>query len=76
MSETIKIDGLKYSIKEFSDAGKAIYPHLIFCAGMIRQLNSETALLLKAKNGYIADLKMEITERKSGVDFDMLFMDD
>ncbi|MDC0869445.1 hypothetical protein OAP82_10500 [Paracoccaceae bacterium] len=76
MSDAITIDGQKYSSQELSDSGKILSQHLIFSAEMIRQLNAETALLLKAKNGYIADLKMEITEQKSGVDFNMLFRED
>ena len=76
MTNTVFIDGEEYSVASFSDEGRSVFTQLLFSSERIRQLNAETALLMKAKNGYIADLKMEITEKKSGMNFKTLFMDE
>jgi hypothetical protein len=76
MTNTFFIDGEEYSVASFSDEGRSVFTQLLFSSERIRQLNAETALLMKAKNGYISDLKMEITEKKSGVNFETLFMDE
>ena len=40
------------------------------------ELTNQQALLTKAKNAYIADLKMEIVQGRTGVDLGALFSDD
>jgi len=42
----------------------------------IQEKQNLIALLLKAKNAYIADLNAEIVQERSGVDLGALFADD
>ena len=49
---------------------------LKFTRYMLNELNNQQALLTKAKNGYIADLKTEIVQGRTGVDLSDLFSDD
>jgi len=68
MTKNIKIDGLDYPIEAFSDETRLVVDQLFFIVEMLKKLHAESAILLRAKNGYISDLKMEIIEKKSGVD--------
>ena len=42
----------------------------------LNEISNNLALLAKAKNGYIEDMKTEIIQERTGVDFDDLFSDD
>jgi hypothetical protein len=42
----------------------------------IQKLMNERAVLTRAKNAYIDDLKLEVVESKSGLDIGALFSDD
>jgi len=42
----------------------------------VQALSNQKALLTKAKNAYIANLKSEIVQGRTGVDLGALFSDD
>ena len=44
--------------------------------GLSQEGRDLVARLTKAKNAYIADLKLEIVQRRTGVDLGALFSDD
>ena len=71
-----KLDGLSYKIADLSDEGRDILQQLIFARTNLLELRNQHALLSKAKNAYIGDLKSDIVEGKSGVDLGALFSDD
>jgi len=76
MNKKFKIDGLDYNLDDLSDKGHKILKQLSFINEKLQSLNSQKALLNRARNGYIQDIKIEIIEKKSGVDLDGLFLGD
>ena len=76
MVGNISLDGEIYSIGSLNDKSTDIFRDLQFVLKKIEQLNAEVALLNRAKNAYIADLKSEVVESKSGIAFDTLFTDE
>ena len=73
MGDSLRIDGAVYEISQFSEELKKIVAELIFVQSKLNELQNNLALLSRAKNGYIVDLKSEIVELRTGVDFDDLF---
>jgi hypothetical protein len=76
MHQKVKIDDRYYSIEHFSHDGKFLIQSLIFGAERLNHLSVRKAFMLRAKNGYISDLKLEITEMKLGVDIGALFSEE
>jgi hypothetical protein len=56
-----------------SDEAKVLVARLQHMDRMFEEKSNLLALLTKAKNAYIADLKAEIIKEKTGVDFSTLF---
>ena len=56
--------------------GKALLERLTFSHSQLQALSNQMALLTKAKNAYIADLKSEIVQGRTGIDLGALFSDD
>lgn len=74
--QKFQLDGLSYKIADLSDEGRDILQQLIFARTNLLELSNQHALLSKAKNGYIGDLKADIVEGKSGIDLGALFSDE
>lgn len=55
--------------------GRALYDRLRFVEGRLQELANMQALLTKARNAYIADLKLEMVQGRSGLRFSDLFSD-
>ena len=70
------IDGVEYSTDGLSEEGSVLVKQLQFTQLRLDELSNQKALMTKAKNAYIADLKMEIVKERSGVDLSALFTDD
>ena len=76
MRQEFRIDGVSYDTEDLSEEGKALLGRLQFARLTLHELTNQLALLTKAKNAYIADLKMEIVQGRTGVDLGALFVDD
>lgn len=76
MSRSFRIDGVEYDADKLSAEGSALVDRLMFVQRQTVELFNEQAVLNKAKNAYIADLKAEIVEGRTGVDLGVLFSDD
>ena len=76
MENFFALEGHNYNLNHLSDEGRIAYEKLIFVHHMSRELTAEHAVLTRAKNAYIEDIKEEIVQNKSGVDFTSLFQDD
>ena len=76
MSESFWIDGVEYSTEDLSKEGCNLVKQLKFTQLKLHELSNQQALMKKAGNAYIADLKMEIVRERSGVDLSALFTDD
>lgn len=76
MSRRFRIDGVEYSAAALSSEGQALVERLTFAQLRLQELLNQQALLTKAKNAYIADLKAEIIKGRTGVDLAALFSAD
>ncbi len=73
MSKKINIDGVEYDLDSLSPEAKAILGKLQHTDTQIKDTTNLCALLTRAKNSYVQDLKREMIEGKSGVDIASLF---
>ena len=76
MVQKFIIDGLDYNAAAFSEEAKALVSRLSYIQIRLNEINNNLALLAKAKNGYIEDMKTEIIQERTGVDFSDLFSDE
>ncbi|MGJ8590393.1 MAG: hypothetical protein ACSHXW_20060 [Yoonia sp.] len=76
MSQRFRIDGVEYATDVLSQEGRDLVARLTFARLTLQELNNQQALLTKAKNAYIADLKSEIVQGRTGVDLGAMFSDD
>ena len=73
MSQKINVDGVEYDFESLSPEAKAILEKLQHTDTQIQDNKNLSALLTRAKNSYIHELKREMIEGKSGVDIASLF---
>ncbi|MFP1646612.1 hypothetical protein [Pontitalea aquivivens] len=76
MAETpqiLRLDGEDYDLSKASEEAKALVARLQHLDRLFEEKSNLMALLTKAKNAYIADLKTEIIKEKTGVDLSTLF---
>ena len=76
MTKSVRIDNVEYDMEQLSQAGRDLCERLSFTQSRLQEYNNMLALLMKAKNAYIADLKTEIVKGRTGVDLGALFSDD
>jgi hypothetical protein len=76
MTKSVRIDNVEYDMEQLSQAGRDLYERLSFTQSRLQEYNNMLALLMKAKNAYIVDLKTEIVKGRTGVDLGALFSDD
>ena len=76
MTQYFRLDGVEYDVSDLSERGQTLVDRLVFVRTQIIELSNQAALLSKAKNAYIADLKFEIIEGRSGVNLGALFSGD
>jgi hypothetical protein len=71
--QILRLDGEDYDLSKASAEAKALVARLQHLDHMFEEKSNLMALLTKAKNAYIADLKTEIIKNKTGVDLSSLF---
>lgn len=76
MTKRFRIDGAEYDAGMLPPEGQALVERMTFAQFRLQELMNQQALLTKAKNAYIADLKSEIVQGRTGLDFGELFGDD
>ena len=76
MTKRFRIESVEYDIEQLSQQGRDLCEHLNFTLSSLQELNNMLAVLSKAKNAYISDLKTEIVRGRTGVDLGALFSDD
>ena len=76
MTQRFKIDGIEYETSDLSEEAKALVVHMSHVQLRLNEISNNMALLAKAKNGYIEDMKTEIIQERTGVDFSDLFVDE
>jgi len=76
VSKKVNIDGNEYRVSDFSKDNRIILIQLAHIQETLHQLHNHIAILTKAKNAYISDIKAEIIQERTGVDFSDLFSDE
>ena len=76
MSKHFSIGGVEYSTDGLSEEGRELVQQVRFTQLKLIELSNQQALMSKAKNAYIADLKMEILQGRTGLDLGDLLTDD
>jgi hypothetical protein len=76
MTKRFRLDGAEYDMDNLSAEGRALVERLTFAHLQVQTLSNQQALLAKAKNAYIADLKLEIVQGRTGVDLGALLSED
>lgn len=69
----LRLDGADYDLSTASETAKVLLARLQNLDRLFEEKNNLMALLTKAKNAYIAELKTEIIKNKTGVDLSTLF---
>ncbi len=75
-AKTFRLGESDYPVDALGPEGQAALKHYLQTSEHIQYLGNMTAILNRAKNGYIADLKQEIVRNKSGFDLSDMFSDD
>ena len=65
----IKIDDLEYELSELNETANRLVIELRNLDAELQNKVNMQAILNKAKNAYVADLKNEMITQKSGFDF-------
>lgn len=60
MDHIVTIDGRDYDPAAMSAQARALLQQLAFAEEKLRELSGQQALLIRARNGYILDLRTEI----------------
>lgn len=76
MNQRFRIDSFEYDTEGLSQEGKDLVALLTFANLKQHEMSDQLALLSRAKNAYIADLKTEIVKGRTGLDLGELFSDD
>ena len=76
VQENFKFEGNEYNTTSLSENALKIYMKIRFVQDRIVEIKSDAALIHKAKNGYIEELKNEILSGKLGLNIGELFLDD
>ena len=71
--QILRFDGEDFDLSKASEEAKALLARLQHLDRLFEEKSNMMALLTKAKNAYIADLKTEIIKNKTGVDLSTLF---
>lgn len=65
----IKLDDLEYDLSDLNETAKRLVIELRNLDAELQNKINMQAILNKAKNAYVADLKNEMITQKSGFDF-------
>ena len=75
MAKTLRLGDKDYDVSVLSDEGRRTLALYQYATTQLQEAENRMALLTKARNAYIADLKNEIIEGRTGVDLGALFDD-
>ena len=70
------LGGQKYSVVDLDKSTRSIYDLLVFTQKRLREKEDQKAVVTKARNAYIIDIKNDALREKTGVDLKELFVDD
>lgn len=74
--KTVRLNDVDYPVDRLSAEGLEALERYRFVEERLRELRNTEALLTRARNAYIADLKDEILRARTGLDFSDLLSGD
>lgn len=76
MGQKIKIDGVEYDTDHLSDGAKKLLSLYNHANAQYQEAINMRAIMTRAKNSYLSELKSEVVQGKTGLDLSDLFSDD
>ena len=76
MAQKVSLDGVEYDISKLSVEGKTLLAAYQHATKQMQDAVNMQAILTRAKNSYISELKSEMVKGKTGLDLGDLFGDD
>jgi hypothetical protein len=76
MTGRLRLDDHVYDTAALSAEARSLLDRIAFVQGRLEELNGHAALLNKAKNAYIADLKQDLLRGRVGLNFGALVGND
>ncbi len=76
MTRRLRLDDRVYDTAALSAEGRVLLERLTFVQDRLDEFSNNAALLHKAKNAYIADLKQDLVRGRVGLDFGALLGDE
>lgn len=70
MAQKISLDGIEYDLDQLSTGAREQLASLQYVTGQLQEATNMQALLTKAKNAYVAELKAEMVQARTGFLFD------
>ena len=67
MVKAIRIDGVDYPLDNLSPEGKETFAAIQYTDTRLQELKGLMAVMGRAKNGYVEDIKREILSEKTGL---------
>ena len=59
-NELLRLDGVQYDIRALAPSARVLAERLTFVQQRLQELHNQQAMLTKARNAYITDLKTEL----------------
>jgi hypothetical protein len=76
MTRRLRLDDRVYDADTLSAEGRVLLERLAFVQDRLDELSNNAALLHKAKNAYIADLKLDLVKGRVGLNLGALLGDE
>ena len=76
MTRRLRLDDRVYDTDALSAEGRVLLERLAFVQQRLDDLDNQAALLNRAKNAYIADLKLDLVKGRAGLNFGALLGDE
>jgi hypothetical protein len=76
MTRRLRLDDRVYDTDTLSAEGRVLLERLAFVQDRLDELSNNAALLHKAKNAYIADLKLDLVKGRAGLNLGALLGDE
>ncbi len=75
MVKALKIEGKDFDVSKLSDAGRRTLSNYMYVVKQLQTAENMHAVLIKARNAYIADLRNQMIRGKTGIDLSALLSD-
>ena len=76
MTQKITLDGVDYETSDLSENSQKLLAAYQHATLRLQETKNMQAILTRAKNSYLSELKAEVVKGKTGLDLEDLFSDD